>query len=102
MGLEAHGQSTLMMLPTMIDILPTGCDQLALLQMRLSIACAIAADLESHCALQRRVRHLLCTRHGRDKLPGGHCDPVKARQPRGEHVAMLRGDKQGQLGVHVR
>lgn len=26
MGLEAHGQSTLMMLPTMIDILPTGCE----------------------------------------------------------------------------
>jgi len=25
LGLEAHGQSTLMMLPTMIDILPTGC-----------------------------------------------------------------------------
>lgn len=26
MGLEAHGQSTLMMLPTMINILPTGCE----------------------------------------------------------------------------
>ena len=24
-GLEAHGQSTLMSLPTMIDVLPTGC-----------------------------------------------------------------------------